>query len=81
MLRLLLLRLTSACVWVYQKTISFDHGMMRKFAPQGRCKYYPSCSEYANQALWKHGLIKGTALTVGRLTRCNPWSKGGVDQP
>lgn len=43
------------------------------------CKYYPSCSEYALQAVSKHGTVKGLALTVWRLLRCNPWSLGGID--
>jgi putative membrane protein insertion efficiency factor len=43
------------------------------------CKYHPSCSEYAIQAVRKHGLFKGSALAGWRLLRCNPWSKGGVD--
>lgn len=43
------------------------------------CKYYPSCSRYAVQALEKHGAVKGSILTVWRILRCNPWSMGGVD--
>ncbi len=43
------------------------------------CKYEPSCSEYAVQALRKHGLFKGSALAGWRLLRCNPWSHGGHD--
>lgn len=43
------------------------------------CKYYPSCSAYAVQALEKHGAFKGTALAVWRVLRCNPWSLGGID--
>jgi len=43
------------------------------------CKYYPSCSTYALEALQLHGAIKGTGLAIWRLLRCNPWSKGGVD--
>jgi putative membrane protein insertion efficiency factor len=45
------------------------------------CKYHPTCSEYASLALRKHGPVKGSALTVWRLLRCNPWSHGGVDHP
>jgi putative membrane protein insertion efficiency factor len=47
--------------------------------PVGTCKYHPSCSQYAIDALRKHGLVKGSALSVWRLLRCNPWSHGGVD--
>ena len=43
------------------------------------CKYYPSCSEYGLEALQLHGAIKGSALTIWRILRCNPWSHGGVD--
>ncbi|MFC5731233.1 membrane protein insertion efficiency factor YidD [Nocardioides vastitatis] len=43
------------------------------------CRYYPSCSAYALEALRVHGAIKGTWLAVRRLLRCHPWSPGGVD--
>ncbi len=43
------------------------------------CKYYPSCSAYAVGAVQQHGLLKGSALTAARLTRCHPWAAGGVD--
>ena len=43
------------------------------------CRYYPSCSSYAIQALQTHGAIRGTWLAVRRLGRCHPWSPGGVD--
>jgi putative membrane protein insertion efficiency factor len=47
----------------------------------GTCKYHPSCSEYALEALRKHGLIKGSVMAGWRVLRCNPWSHGGVDHP
>lgn len=43
------------------------------------CRYYPTCSAYAHEAVMTHGLIKGGLLTVFRLLRCNPWSAGGYD--
>jgi uncharacterized protein len=46
----------------------------------GSCKYHPSCSQYAIDALRTHGLTRGTVLTAWRLLRCNPWSYGGVDR-
>ncbi len=49
--------------------------------PAGTCKYYPSCSQYAIDAIRKHGLFKGAAMAGWRLLRCNPWSHGGVDHP
>jgi uncharacterized protein len=44
-----------------------------------RCKYYPSCSEYAAQAIESYGILRGLVLAGWRLLRCNPWSHGGVD--
>ena len=64
----------------YQKTLSFDHGPMKKLYPHGYCRYYPSCSEYAIKALEKHGFVKGFLMAVWRILRCNPWSKGGIDK-
>lgn len=43
------------------------------------CRFHPSCSEYASQALARHGAIKGGWLAVKRLLRCHPWSPGGDD--
>jgi putative membrane protein insertion efficiency factor len=46
---------------------------------QPRCRYYPSCSTYAVEALRVHGPLRGSALAGGRLLRCHPWSPGGID--
>lgn len=47
--------------------------------PAGTCKYHPSCSQYAIDALRKHGLVRGSLRAGWRVLRCNPWSHGGVD--
>jgi putative membrane protein insertion efficiency factor len=44
-----------------------------------RCRYYPSCSEYAVQAVQRFGILRGLVLAGWRLLRCNPWSRGGFD--
>jgi uncharacterized protein len=44
-----------------------------------RCKYYPSCSEYAAQAISRFGILRGLVLAGWRLLRCNPLSHGGFD--
>ena len=44
-----------------------------------RCKYYPSCSDYAAQAIERFGILRGLVLAAWRLLRCNPWSHGGFD--
>ena len=43
------------------------------------CRFYPSCSRYAQEALQIHGLVKGSILTVSRLCRCHPFNPGGCD--
>ena len=45
----------------------------------GTCKYYPTCSQYGLEAIEKYGALKGGALAVWRILRCNPFSKGGYD--
>ncbi|MDR2580762.1 MAG: membrane protein insertion efficiency factor YidD [Fibromonadaceae bacterium] len=47
----------------------------------GCCRFYPSCSSYAIEALELHGFFKGMALTVWRILRCQPFCKGGFDPP
>ena len=44
-----------------------------------RCRYLPSCSEYANEALQTHGLKRGGRLAIARLLRCHPWGGSGYD--
>ena len=44
-----------------------------------KCIFYPTCSEYSKQAFEKYGFIKGSVLTIRRIIKCNPFSKGGVD--
>ncbi|MGA1823280.1 MAG: membrane protein insertion efficiency factor YidD [bacterium] len=44
-----------------------------------RCRFYPSCSEYACIAFNNHGFLRGFKLTVLRIFRCNPFSEGGID--
>jgi putative membrane protein insertion efficiency factor len=58
-------------VWLYRLTLG-------ALFPT-TCKYHPSCSEYAVQALRRHGLVRGSLLAGWRLLRCNPWSRGGFD--
>ena len=60
-----------APIRLYQRVIS-------PALPQ-RCRYYPSCSEYAVQAVRSYGILRGLVLGAWRLLRCNPWSHGGVD--
>jgi putative membrane protein insertion efficiency factor len=63
--------LTVAPIRLYQRLLSPAVGQ--------RCKYYPSCSEYAAQAITRFGILRGLVLAGWRLVRCNPWSRGGFD--
>lgn len=60
-------------LWVYRKVISPLYGQV--------CRYYPSCSLYAVRAIQYHGALKGTGLAVWRVLRCNPFARGGIDDP
>lgn len=55
----------------YQATVSPLLGV--------RCRYAPSCSEYAHEAIGEWGALRGTWLAVRRVARCHPWREGGVD--
>ncbi|HJS26135.1 MAG TPA: membrane protein insertion efficiency factor YidD [Actinomycetota bacterium] len=45
----------------------------------GQCRFSPTCSRYAEQAIRTHGAVRGTALAAWRIARCGPFTKGGVD--
>ncbi len=57
----------------YRKVISPLYGQV--------CRYYPSCSLYALQAIQYHGALRGIGLAAWRVLRCNPFSRGGIDDP
>jgi hypothetical protein len=61
----------------YQVTVS--PAMPVLFGPAGRCRFTPSCSQYAREAIQTHGVLAGGALAAGRLCRCNPWGAWGED--
>jgi hypothetical protein len=63
----------------YQKTISPDHGIFSFWLGGKVCRFYPTCSEYAYQAIEKKGSFLGLILAIKRIGRCHPFSKGGYD--
>ncbi|MBI5369900.1 membrane protein insertion efficiency factor YidD [Candidatus Uhrbacteria bacterium] len=65
---------------LYQKTLSFDHGIFKRLYPSGFCRFHPTCSEYGYQAVERFGVLHGGWLAIGRIIRCNPFSKGGIDE-
>lgn len=58
-------------VWLYRYAISPLIG--------ANCRYQPTCSAYAEEALRKHGAFRGTWLTIKRVSRCHPWGGSGYD--
>jgi uncharacterized protein len=65
-----------------QVAVGLVHGYrftLGRLLPAGTCKYHPSCSQYAIDALRKYGFVRGSLKAGWRLLRCNPWSHGGVD--
>ena len=73
-------RIVVKIIKIYQKTLSPDTGWLKARYPGGFCKFTPHCSEYGRQAIEKHGVVRGGGKTIWRVMRCNPWSKGGVDE-
>lgn len=64
-------RALRGAVRVYQLTLTPIFG--------GQCRFYPSCSAYAMEALSVHGAARGSALAARRILRCHPWNPGGID--
>ncbi len=57
---------------LYQATLS-------KTLPSNTCRFYPTCSHYGYQAIYKYGVIKGSLMAAWRVLRCNPFNPGGFD--
>lgn len=64
--------------YVFMFVIRIYQKMISPLLPPS-CRFVPSCSEYSYQALKKHGVMKGSILSLWRLLRCNPFNKGGYD--
>jgi putative membrane protein insertion efficiency factor len=67
-----------AAVWLLLAAIRFYQAIFAPVMPLG-CKFYPSCSRYAAEAIERHGAIRGARLALARLWRCRPFTEGGVD--
>jgi putative membrane protein insertion efficiency factor len=61
-----------ALIRFYQMTLS-------RAMPADTCRFYPSCSHYGYQAIYKHGALKGSVMATWRVLRCNPFNPGGFD--
>ena len=72
--------MTSVTVWALRalRALLVPFQSMTSLTPR-TCKYEPTCSHYAEQAIRRHGVLRGLALAAWRVLRCNPWSRGGYD--
>lgn len=66
----LLVRVLTWLIGLYQRTAAFR-------AP--RCRFHPTCSQYAVDSLRVHGAVRGTGYALARIARCHPWNPGGID--
>ena len=64
--------------WLLILPILFYRQFISPFTPPS-CRFTPTCSEYARQAIMKYGPFKGLALAIWRILRCNPWGGSGYD--
>jgi len=64
---------------VYRRILSADTGLVRFWFPFGCCRFYPSCSQYAEKLIEARGLFCALPRIAWRLLRCNPYSAGGID--
>lgn len=74
----LLGRLSRAAAWLLVQPIVFYQRFITPYTPAS-CRYHPTCSEYARQAIVKHGPLRGLWLATKRIVRCNPWGGSGYD--
>ena len=65
--------------WILLAMIRGYQGSLSKTLPPNTCRFYPSCSHYGYQAIYKYGALKGGVMTVWRVLRCNPFNPGGYD--
>ncbi|MCF0198995.1 MAG: membrane protein insertion efficiency factor YidD [Bacteroidaceae bacterium] len=71
-------QLGQAISWVLILPIRFYRRFISPLTPPS-CRFTPTCSQYAIEALRKHGPVKGLALAIWRILRCNPWGGSGYD--
>lgn len=78
MMRAILNMVRQALVWVLIQPIKFYRRFISPITPPV-CRFQPTCSQYAIEAIVKHGPIRGLWLAVKRICRCNPWGGSGYD--
>lgn len=72
-------RLTTLPKWIALAFIRLYQMLISPTLPPNSCRFYPTCSHYGYQAVYKHGLLKGGWMAIKRILRCNPFNPGGYD--
>jgi putative membrane protein insertion efficiency factor len=66
-------------IGLYQKLLSVETGIPSIFFHAKICRFHPTCSQYAKEAILKYGITRGLQLSSKRILKCHPWNRGGVD--
>ena len=72
-------RIILLAIKIYQKILSPDQGVFSRFHSVRVCRFHPTCSQYAYEAIEKHGIVRGILMGVKRIARCHPWNDVGYD--
>jgi uncharacterized protein len=78
-LRDLPVTLTNIPRWILLGFIRLYQATLSRTIPQNSCRFYPTCSHYGYQAIYKYGVLKGALMAAWRIIRCNPFNPGGFD--
>jgi putative membrane protein insertion efficiency factor len=78
-LRDLPVRFTTLPRWAALAVIRFYQKFVSPTLPANTCRFYPTCSHYGYQAIYKYGILKGGWIATWRILRCNPFNPGGYD--
>lgn len=73
-------RIVRGMIWIYQHTLSPDHGPLKGVFEYGVCRFRPTCSAYMSEAVGKYGVFAGGWMGIKRIGRCHPWHPGGIDE-
>jgi len=79
LLDFMLTSLSILIIRIYQKLLSPEQSFWGRRLGWKVCRFHPTCSQYAIEALKKYGALKGLYLAIRRLSRCHPWHPGGHD--
>jgi hypothetical protein len=72
-------RLDTLPRWILLALIRLYQTIVSPSIPKDTCRFYPTCSHYGYQAIYKYGVIKGGWMATKRVVRCNPFNPGGYD--